>query len=125
MFKSILAAWDKFFAWVAWAWQEGWRAVNALFGKVWAVVLMLIAALVQVWEWVTQSITQVIGIFDQVVFPSITTAAAPGDVLAVMSTANTFLPLQELFSFLVAYMALYAAVMTYRLIKSWIPGLNG
>lgn len=124
MFKKIIAAWDKFFAWCAWAFSEAWRAVNALFAKAWAVVLSCIAALYELWEWMTEAITTVIAVIDGIVFPAAAQAGAPGAILTVLNICNTFLPLQELFNFLVAYMALYAVVMTYRLIKSWIPTLS-
>ena len=42
----------------------------------------------------------------------------------ILDTANTFFPVSEGFIMLIAFCALWAAAITYRLIKSWLPTLS-
>lgn len=47
-----------------------------------------------------------------------------GEFTHWLQVANTFFPLAEMFSLASALVSLWAACVTYRLVKSWIPTVS-
>jgi hypothetical protein len=54
-----------------------------------------------------------------------TSLASPSGFTYALSIANTFAPMDELFSYGSSYLVLVCGFGLYRLIKSWIPTLTG
>lgn len=101
--------------------QGAWNVVLA--GWTWAVgvVVMLFGLVSFVVERISSAVTELVGLFASLTVPDPNASQSVGDWLAV---GNTFFPLQEMFSMLVLLSATWITVMTYRLIKSWIPTLS-
>lgn len=123
MFDSLLnflgGLWSSFTALV----QEIWRQTGVTLGSVWTIVLAVVGLVVWAWDKVGQTLIYLITTLDVLAFPE-TAAGAVGPLMSWMEVVNRFLPLEEMYAFLITWMTLTIALSTYRLIKSWIPTLS-
>ncbi len=122
MFDSLLNWFSEARTWLDWLWRECWRQVAKVFTSVWGVGLIVVGWICTGAKWVGDSLQELAGAIDQIKFPSMDHSGGP--MTQALEIANTFLPLQEMFSFVVAYIALRCALSMYRHIRSWLPTLS-
>ena len=84
---------------------------------------MVVGWIWTVGDWIAHSVEEVVLRLTELSMPSVDTTV-PGAIMGALAIGNTFLPLSELVSFLILYVAIRAALSIYRLIKSWIPTLS-
>jgi hypothetical protein len=105
--KALLKTmWD--FALQGWTWIVG-------------IIMVCITAISALVDSVMEICTTMAEKFTAVVAPNSDASQSVGDWLTI---ANGFAPVQEAFGIIVALSALWVLMLTYRLIKSFIPTLS-
>lgn len=100
---------------------EVWRQVANFFRTTWGVVLLVAGWVWTCLTYVVDSLGDVVNAVAGIVMPGL---SAGGNLTNIFGICNYFLPLQEVFAYIVLYAALLAALTVYRVIKSWIPTLS-
>lgn len=119
MFETLVTWIKGAFSWI-------WDGFKTLFTKifewghtVWGIMILVVSWVAWVFEQIKEGVVVVGGLVGALAYPS--GPPATGGIGYYMSVCNTFLPLSELFAFCVGWVALVAALSSYRFIKSWIP----
>lgn len=121
MFDSILAWFSSARSWLDWLWRECWRQAGNVVTSVWGVLLIVIGWIYTGCKWIGDTVAEMARQIDAVAMPDFGHGTPMTEGLAMI---NTFLPLQELLGFIVAYVGLRVILQGYSFIKSWIPTLS-
>ena len=121
MFDTLIGWLKKPLDWFAWLFSEIWR--QAVFGvwSVWSVVLVFFGMLASFFTWIGDAIGQVVDAIAALNFGTYDLTLS--DARNYLELANTFLPVSELLTFCVSYVALLGVLLLYKglkSIKSWI-----
>jgi len=120
MFERVVSwwnsLWDKIYAHSCGIWDGAKAAITSA----WGTVLIVVGWIWLILNWISDRITQLIAAIDAFAFPDVSVGST-GTLMYYFNLCNTFVPLEELFGFCIAYLGLLAFLNIYKLIKSWIP----
>jgi len=121
MFNTLINALESFWGALVGVVQTAWNYVQS--GYVWlvGVVVVALGLIDSVVQQVYSMLQTASDALASIVMPSGSLASAPSSYLAM---ANTFFPLDAAIVMALALAALWAATMTYRVIKSWLPTVS-
>lgn len=105
-----------------WNWNEIWKQIKSFFVSTWGLLLIVSGLVWSALQFAIHSVDSLIAAVEHIIWPSISVGSS--GLSQTFAICNTFLPLEELFGYIVIYGTVVAALTAYRAIKSWIPTLS-
>jgi len=111
--------------WNVWkqTWIDTWNALKALFSTAWALTVLIIG-----WIWfaihtIGGLVVDLVNSLSNLALPNFD-PSLPSGLTVALAIVNTFLPLDQLLGFFIAYLTMCLVLQLYSFIKTLIPGQN-